>query len=259
MRLRRPRRAYWGVAIALFGWACVASGPPGSAGSLPQVQQRYAYPAWFVSGTPSDVTVGYSRGYMSAAESESVAVEDGLNRAWLMEKVRITVGAAFQSGSGDPLASQGERSREEPLGVGVPLFPKGGAATQGMYVVALRPDSVAPSLSTTMVALPATPPAWLTTPPPPDGEWSYAIGVSAAFYREETAWDEAERNARRNLALNAGVRVSGLTAKDSDDDLQVLHFTADVTMEKLSVVARWRDGNSCYVLVRGRIVAVQSR
>ncbi len=110
-----------------------------------------------------------------------------------------------------------------------------------------------------MVTLGAEIPPWIEHPPATDGEWWYGVGVSTAYAREYFSWDEAERHGRQTLALNAGARLRSVMRGTDEDDSAVMQVSTAVEMESVSVVLRWRDTGNCYVLVRGRILAVRGR
>lgn len=173
--------------------------------------------------------------------------------------MRIRVDAGFESRPGEWLDSRGEISEEEPLADSVPLFVKGSASARGMYLVAAGADSTAARMPSTVVTLGSELPPWLEHPPRTDGEWWYGVGVSTAYAREYFSWDEAERHARQTLALNAGARLRSMMTGTEEQETAVVQVSTAVEMESVTVMSRWRDAGNCYVLVRGRIVAVRSR
>jgi hypothetical protein len=205
------------------------------------------------------LTVGYAPDFATVATAESLAVLDAHTRARLAVRSRVRVEAGFEARPGEKLDGRGEIMEEEPLTDSVPLFVKGSASARGMFLVAVAADSMAPRIPAAMTVVAADAPSWIAQPPVSQGQWWYAVGVSTAYAREYVAWDEAERHARQTLALNAGARLRSMASGADEDDMSVLQVTTTVDVESVSVVSRWRDASNCYVLVRGRILAVRTR
>lgn len=248
------------VALLLAGLAC--AGAPRSSEYVPlrAPEVQFSYPAWFVhGGAVPGLTVGYAPAYSTAAAAESVAVIDAHARARLASRMRLVVEKGFEAVPGEQLESQGEDSQETPLADSFPVFVKGSVTLGGMHVVAVTPDSTGPGLPSGLVTLGAEPPGWIQVPPSTDGDWWYAVGVSTAYYREYYGWDEAERHGRQTLALNAGARLRSLMEQTEEEQRAVLQVSTAVELGSVSVVSRWRDANNCYVLVRGRVLAVRTR
>lgn len=212
-----------------------------------------------MQGSSTGFVVGYAPDFSTTATAESLAVLDAAARARLSVRMLIRVDAGFEASPGERLDSRGEISEEAPLVDSFPVFVRGAASTRGMYLVAAGADSTAPRMPSAMVTLGLETPPWIGQPPGTDGDWWYGVGVSTAYAREYFSWDEAERHARQTLALNAGARLRSMMSGADDDDSAVMQVSTAVEVESVSVVSRWRDAGNCYVLVRGRIVAVRSR
>lgn len=248
------------VALLQAGLACSQAprGPDYVALRAPEV--RYAYPVWFVQGggVPG-LTVGYSPAYSTVTAADSVAMLDAQARARLASRMSLVVEKGFETIPGESMDTRGEDSQEVPLADSFPVFLKGSATVGGMHVVAVTPDSTGPVLPNGLVTLGPEPPGWIQVPPSTDGDWWYAVGVSTAYFREYYGWDEAERHGRQTLALNAGARLRSLTEQTEEEQRAVLQVSTAVELGSVSVVSRWRDANNCYVLVRGRVLAVRTR
>jgi hypothetical protein len=227
--------------------------------SAPGRVEQFVYPVWFVQGGTAGVIVGYAPDFMTSTTAESLAVVDAHLRARLSARMRIRVDAGFEARPGEWFDTRGEISEEEPLVDSVPLFMKGSTSARGMYLVAAGLDSAAPRVPAAMVTLGATLPSWLEHPPASEGEWWYGVGISTAYAREYVSWDAAERHARQTLAFNAGARLRSMMAGTEEQEMSVMEVSTAVEMEAVSVVSRWRDAGNCYVLVRGRILAVRGR
>lgn len=248
------------VALLLAGLSCARApkGPEFVPLRAPEV--RFSYPAWFIQGGAlPGLTVGYSPAYSTRSAADSAGLVDAQARARLGSRMRLVVETGFETIPGESMDSRGEDSQETPLADSFPVFLKGSVTIGSMHLVAVTADSLSPSLPGGLVTLGTTPPEWIQVPPPTDGEWWYAVGVSTAYFREYYGWDEAERHGRQTLALNAGARLRSLMEQTEEEQRAVLQVSTAVEMGSVSVVSRWRDANNCYVLVRGRVLAVRPR
>jgi hypothetical protein len=93
-------------------------------------------------------------------------------------------------------------------------------------------------------------PEW-TEHPPQEGGCSYAVGVAPAYYYEMSSWDEAERNARLNLARTIRIKV-GAIQQMAVQDQALQREQLSVVLRNAQTVARWVDPREgiYYVLVR---------
>ena len=247
----------WGAVAASLGLvACRPSAPP-AALVAPSVAEARTYPAWFLAPGPAlgATAVGYAAVGLRRAEAESAAVNDARVRLALARRVRVELDAAYESGLGVSLTSQGERFREEPLDP-VPDSVRllASEAVRGMLLVLVtgtRESAEAPAAG--LVALDSVAPGWVRVLPRADG-LVYALGVAPATFREAGGWIEAERHGRAQLAASVSTRVRTLAMGTARDEATVTTVSSAVSLADVAVQGRWRDGQTCFVLVRGRVL-----
>jgi hypothetical protein len=94
-------------------------------------------------------------------------------------------------------------------------------------------------------------PAWSESAPRDPNYW-YAVGLAPEYFYETSSWAEAERFARRNLALSVFVSVKSLQKRDAREGQEIRQEELLVTLRDLEVVARWKDHEKkvFYVLMR---------
>lgn len=256
-----PVLASW---MALGALACAPApgvgAPAGAPAASMPLAEALAYPAWFLAPGPTlaGTVTSFAPVGLQRAAAESVAVEEAKARVALARRVRIELDAAFQSGLGVPLTSQGERFREtalSPLPDSVRLVTS--AAVRGtLFALVAGPRQSVDSPGEALVPVPATPPTWVGTLPRADGV-VYAVGVAPATFREAGGWLEAERHARAQLAASVSSRVRTLAMGAGRDEATVTTVSSAVTLADLVVEGRWRDRSTCFVLVRGRVLEAQ--
>lgn len=95
-------------------------------------------------------------------------------------------------------------------------------------------------------------PAWVNAPPG-DDEYVYATGLAPGYFYETSSWQEAERVARKNLALLAYTKVQSLQ-RIAEQGLEISREEVAVTLTDIQLVSRWRDikNNVMHVLARMR-------
>lgn len=93
-------------------------------------------------------------------------------------------------------------------------------------------------------------PKWITTTPS-HKDYNYATGVAQESYYEPSAWMEAERMARKNLAGSIHVTIESLNKKNWEEQ-EIQNQEINVELISLEVAARWKDPetNFYHVLVR---------
>lgn len=257
-RRAAPRGARGFVALLVaLAVACRSSAARPVEVIVPAEAPVRTYPGWFLAPGPAlgATVVGYAGVGLKRAEAESAAVNDARVRLALARRVRVELDAAYQSGLGVALTSQGERFREAPLDP-VPDSVRllASEAVRGMMLVLVTGmrESVE-AFATGLVALDGAPPAWVRELPRAEGV-VYAVGVSPATFREAAGWQEAERHARAQLAASVSTRVRTLAMGAGNDVATVTTVSSAVTLADVAVQGRWRDGQTCFVLVRGRVL-----
>ena len=93
-------------------------------------------------------------------------------------------------------------------------------------------------------------PKWVTKTPEKKGYY-YATGVAQESYYEPSAWMEAERMARKNLAGNIGITIESL-GKENWESQEIQNQEISVELQGIEVAARWKDDetNFYHVLIR---------
>jgi hypothetical protein len=250
--------AFWGGAVVtlLLLAGCRPPARPVEA-IAPAATPVRTYPSWFVAPGPAlgATAVGYAQVGLKRAEAESAAVNDARVRLALARRVRLELDAAYESGLGVSLTSQGERFREAPLDP-VPDSVRllASEAVRGLLLVLVtgtRESVEAPGGG--LVALDSLAPSWVRELPRAEG-LVYALGVAPATFREAAGWMEAERHGRVQLAASVSTRVRTLAMGAGRDEATVTTVSSAVTLADVAVQGRWRDGQTCFVLMRGRVL-----
>ena len=275
------RQGRWGGArrrvAGLFLFPVLASGTvsglalgcaPGARASTPAapapasvpLAEALAYPAWFLTPGPAlaGTVASFAPVGLRRAAADSAAVEEAKARLAIGRRVRVELDAAFQSGLGVALTSQGERFHETALSP-APDSARlvASVALRGtLFALVAGPRQSVDSPGEALVSVPATPPAWVGTLPRGEGV-VYAVGVAPATFREAGGWLEAERHARAQLAASVSAQVRTLAMGAGRDEATVTTVSSAVTLADLVVEGRWRDRSTCFVLVRGRVLEAQ--
>ncbi len=217
-----------------------------------------SYPAWFLhQGTVKceSATVGYANQSYYPDSAIALAARNAILNAGRLRATRVSGGQAFWSteagtywmGSNirenfDTTVSA-ERSSYKILDV---------FTTRG-FVAVLHGDSacaVDPS-ARAIVRVPSRPPLWAETIPK-DDRYFYAVGLAPEYYYETSSWQEAERAARLSLARTVHTNIRSLQKIGGREGQEIRNEETSVVLERLQVVARWRDVRQkiFYVLIR---------
>jgi len=105
------------------------------------------------------------------------------------------------------------------------------------------------------VALAVRPPDWISNPPRVSSGTA-VVGIARSTFREELGWQEAEENGLRQLAAAAMSELRGLQRSTSEAQEGVVTSRVDAVLESVVVLARWRDGSNCFVLMRAVAIPV---
>ena len=212
-----------------------------------------AVPAWFVR-MPEEPGMVYAVGYARAyAMYDSAAAAAGRDAAY---RLRMALGSAimgerlFQTLPGGQVVYQGERFSEQPLYEVTPVY-LDTARVGGMILVLAVSREQEIALSSARILPDKTPPSWITTLPDNAGAM-YAVGISRMYYYEEHSWQEAERQARHELAYSFLTRQRRLLRGTDTDEHGVTASATSVQLHGLQVTARWRSDSMCFVLMKAR-------
>lgn len=93
-------------------------------------------------------------------------------------------------------------------------------------------------------------PTWVTTLPKKE-DMLFALGAAPSYYYEISSWQEAENNARLNLARSVQVKIQSLE-KEYLQYQRIDSETVSTSLSDVSVAARYRDfeTNLYYVLLQ---------
>ncbi|MBM3216015.1 hypothetical protein FJZ36_13990 [Candidatus Poribacteria bacterium] len=214
------------------------------------------YPWWFLETPEGPYAVGYSPAYHHEASSvasarhvaaAALAIEDSVSYEGGRGIERDVLGTFF-AGNDTAEAFDDARARAyEKDGEAIAQS----ASDRLVFVLLARPSSARLSFDDETISFPVKPPAW-TTSLPQDPTCLYAVGVSVAYYHEESSWEVAERNARLGLAQAARAVVRELHRRENAQQSGVSTVDVDVRLTGLRVVKRWRNpaDGSCYTLAR---------
>jgi len=94
-------------------------------------------------------------------------------------------------------------------------------------------------------------PGWVEQPPE-NSNFLYSIGRSKKYYYEQSSWDEAEKNARLNLARRLNINVKSLQKFSSYYSENIESEELKITLKEIEIIQRWRDPEQhfFYVLIR---------
>lgn len=231
----------------IFSAGCATARVPVKA---PAPLSVYRYPAWFVDGAvAAHAAVGYAPRYETRALSESLSVADGAERLRAYRRVRVRDEQAFVASAGSALEHVAEVVRLEPMHDAIPARALA-YAERGTMALALVGPERGPVVRAGEVSLSVRAPSWVRNPPRGNAG-TVVVGIARATYREELGWQEAEENGLRQLAAVAASELRGLQRSTPGVQESVVSSRAEAVLESVVVLARWRDGSNCFVLMRG--------
>lgn len=215
----------------------------------------YRYPSWFVNGDlAGDAAVGYAPTYQTRELSESLSVSDAGERFHTYRRLRLRDEQAFVAQAGSVLEPVAERVQLEallePVAVQTLAF-----AERGMMGIALVGRAGAAEVPSGDVALGVRPPEWIGNPPRVS-LGTVVVGIARSTFREELGWQEAEENGLRQLAAAAMSELRGLQRSTTEAQEGVVTSRVEAVLESVVVLARWRDGSTCFVLMRAVAIPV---
>jgi hypothetical protein len=87
---------------------------------------------------------------------------------------------------------------------------------------------------------------------PRDAQYHFGVGTSEEYYYESSSWQRAEHNAFMSLARTSRSTVVSLQKKSAVESQDLFNEEVDVQLQRVEIVARWRDLNKkvFYVLAR---------
>ena len=156
----------------------------------------------------------------------------------------------FQTLPGGQVMYQGEKFAEQPLYEVTPVY-LDTAQVGGMILVLAVSREQEISLSSVRRVPEKAPPRWITVLPDNAGAM-YAVGISRMYYYEGHSWQEAERQARHELAYSFLTRQRRLLRGTDTAEYGVTASATSVQLHGLQVTARWRSDSMCFVLMTAR-------
>lgn len=221
--------------------------------------QAQEYPAWFLdqqAASARPTAVGYAHASIYPDSSAAQAIRDGCER-WVRQQQTIVEGGQLFWSTALGTAWMGSSIQEHFDTAAVSqvmtyLSPLDKLLSRNLVAVLMGPpgDGFDPVWRERRSVAATRAPEW-TEHPPLEGGCSYAVGVAPAYYYEMSSWDEAERNARLNLARTIRVKVGALQQMAVQDQA-LQREQLSVVLMNTQTVARWRDAQEgiFYVLVR---------
>jgi hypothetical protein len=218
-----------------------------------------AYPAWFLDqqvALSGPTAVGYAHASFYPDSSAAQAIRDGCAR-WVRQQQTTVEGGQLFWSTALGTAWMGSSIQEcyDTAAVAAAiatLAPLDTLFSDNLTAVLLGPlGSVLDPVWRERRSVTATrAPDWTEQPPHEIG-FAYAIGVAPAYYYEMSSWDEAERNARLNLARTISVKVGALQQMAVQDQA-LQREQVSVVLRNAQTVARWVDPREgiYYVLVQ---------
>jgi hypothetical protein len=218
------------------------------------------YPIWFLEAPSTgtqDCAVGYARTYRNLETSRQEAEANALLNLAKGLRVHISGEHAFES------VPRGKAYRGSNIREHVDPQLVESLSDQVVYAEPILTNGMMITLASTAelelpaeTMLPTSPPDWLETlPSSPD--YDYAVGSCVSYYYALNSWQEAERQARIQLALS---RLSLLRKLSETADRHTHEVTVEGTnavLERVQIVGRYHDfrERAYYVLARCRRAA----
>jgi hypothetical protein len=215
------------------------------------------YPAWFLTapgGGAYDCAVGYAREYVNLETSRKEAEANALANLAKCIRVHIAGEHAFES------APRGRVYRGSNIRERVDSLLVENLAETVVYSEPVLTNGMVITLASTAELdlpaeklLPTTPPEWLgTLPDSPDYE--YAVGSCVSYYYALNSWQEAERQARIQLALSRLSLLRDLYEATGHRGHDVTVEGTDAVLERVQIIGRYHDyrEGAYYVLARCR-------
>lgn len=198
--------------------------------------------------------VGYARGYSTLDAGMEAAKADAYERLRRTRRVTIKGERLYEDPPGFQMRFVGSNFTETGLPDtlrSVTYVDSLQAGGMTLVLAGWTSDGGGPRTvpSTGREAFAETPPAWVQGKG--DTGPSEAVGRASRFYHLENSWHRAEKQARRQLALQAATKIRRLNKDAGDWQHDVLSLQTEVRLRRVQTVARWADADACYVLVEG--------
>jgi len=245
---------------ALLGVVCVLIVVLGcTSASVNPRSETTAYKRWFleqVRTNCSDCVVGYAMpSYYQSSSAESALKDaslqyarshfthfDGGQAVWSTEIGRIWMGNNFTEEFDSTLAVEAMEF----------LQPVDSMFTESLVAYLYAPSAFAleRSLKDMVPIRLVNAPDWIKNVPKKPGYY-YGAGVAQSTYYEPSAWAEAEKMARKNLAGSMHITIQSLN-KQNWETQEIQNQEISVILQGLEIVARWKepDTNFYHVLIR---------
>ena len=229
-----------------------------SAGFKPRAEST-AYKRWFLDQAGikcSDCVVGYAMASYYQSSSAESALRDaafqyarshfthfeGGQAFWSTEIGRIWMGNNFTEEFDSTLVEEAMEF----------LQPVDSMLTENLVAYLYAPGQL--ELSGGMKAMVdiklGSPPGWIKNVPDDPGYY-YATGVAQSTYYEASAWVEAEKMARKNLAGSIHITIQSLN-KENWETQEIQNQEISVILQGLEIAGRWKEPgtNFYHVLIR---------
>lgn len=249
-----------GLRIALVLVGAVLAGCGGRGTNVRTAPLPAPYPVWFLEAPGAgtyDCAVGYARQYVNLETSRKEAETNALVNLAKCVRVHIAGEHAFES------VPRGKVYRGSSIREHVDSLLVESLAAEAVYSEPVLTNGMMITLASTVELelpperlLPTSPPDWLEILPDSPG-FEYAVGSCVSYYYALNSWQEAERQARLQLALSrlSLLRELSETAGQRRHDVTV--EGTDAVLEKVQIIGRYHDfrEGAYYVLARCRRAA----
>ena len=269
--------------LAVFGVAVLI----GPSGTWQAPAQEASYPEWFRSmPQPEDNlwaegslwpegslwAVGYARGYRSLEVGMDSAKADAYERLRRNRRAMLEGEKLYESAPGFRQSLEGARFAERGLPDTLRQVTYLDSAQAGGMTLVLAAWSQAggapesfPRPPAGRQEFPSDPPSWVLSGPGDDGkpknggvpgsvaERARAVGRAPRYYYLHNSWQEAEAQARRQLAFQAVSKVEQLEKRAEGWRHAVTAIKTGAYLRDVQALARWADEETCYVLVEGTV------
>jgi hypothetical protein len=200
--------------------------------------------------------VGYARGYNTLEAGLAAAKRDAYARL-RRDRRRILEGEKLYEGApGFQTSFEGANFTN----TGLPDTLRSVAYVDSLRVAGMTlvlaawaPSRAPPDRPSGRRAPFADAPPWIQNGVNGDSARARAVGRASRYYYLEHSWRRAETRARRRLAFQAGAKIERLKKSTEDWRHDVTSVQTRARLRNVQTLARWADGETCYVLVEGTV------
>ncbi|GAB4175290.1 MAG: hypothetical protein Kow00108_10490 [Calditrichia bacterium] len=223
-------------------------------GRSARLTKPFTYPAWFLQqkeNTSGRIFVGYAKPSYYKENSATEAIKDGVRNQMLFSSNHATgqiINYLRYDENFVERDTYSEEINESALETMVRnISVKDTVYLERMTLVAIGSGALKSKEMKSLNKLPG----WIINLPEEKG-YHYVVGVSPIYQYEKNSWLEAEKDARKKLALYKMTDLYNKEFYNRSSLVGVSQFDLDVQLKSVEVVARARDDHLFYVLTRIR-------